>query len=61
MTYQGSGCDVSETLLFLNFCLSEAGFLGGEAGKIGRMEGRVLHRLNCDFCDSKMDRIRDLL
>ena len=22
-------------------------------------EGRALHRLNCDFCDSRMDRIRE--
>jgi len=25
--------------------------------KGGRVEGRTLHRLNCDFCDSMMDRI----
>ena len=30
---------------------------GWEAGKIGRMEGRALHRLNCDFCDSRIYRI----
>ncbi|MDE0323137.1 MAG: hypothetical protein OXN27_04385 [Candidatus Poribacteria bacterium] len=36
--------------------MSEAGFSGW---KIGWGEGGTVHRLNCDFCDSMIDRIID--
>ncbi|MDE0017806.1 MAG: hypothetical protein OXU51_16605 [Candidatus Poribacteria bacterium] len=32
---------------------------GAEGWKIGWGEGGTVHRLNCDFCDSMIDRIID--
>lgn len=41
--------------------LSEAEFSGLEVWKSGWGEGGTVYRLNCDLCDSMMDRIIESL
>ena len=50
-------CAVSAPCAYRYGALFEAGFTELEKGKIGRMEGGTLYRLNCDLCDSRICRI----